>query len=38
VPDVSWDDVGALKNVREELKIAILVIKFEKYLSNKRSF
>jgi ribosome biogenesis ATPase len=26
VPDVSWDDVGALKNVREELKIAILVI------------
>ena len=24
VPDVSWDDVGALKNVREELKIAIL--------------
>lgn len=25
VPDVSWDDIGALQNVREELKTAILV-------------
>jgi ribosome biogenesis ATPase len=24
VPDVSWDDIGALQNVREELKIAVL--------------
>ena len=26
VPDVSWDDIGALQNVRDELKTAILVI------------
>ena len=25
VPDITWDDVGALENVREELSIAILV-------------
>lgn len=25
VPDVSWDDIGALQNVRDELKTAILV-------------
>jgi ribosome biogenesis ATPase len=25
VPGVTWDDVGSLKDVREELKIAILV-------------
>lgn len=25
VPDVTWDDVGSLKNVREELQLAILV-------------
>ena len=24
VPDVSWDDIGALQNVRDELKIAVL--------------
>ena len=24
VPDVSWEDIGALQNVREELKTAIL--------------
>lgn len=29
VPDVSWDDVGALSNVREELQTAILApVKF----------
>ena len=27
VPDVSWDDIGALQNVRDELKTAILVNK-----------
>lgn len=26
VPDVTWDDVGALEAVREELSYAILVI------------
>ena len=26
VPDVTWDDVGALETIREELSIAILVI------------
>ena len=25
IPDVTWDDVGALKDVREELTMAILV-------------
>ena len=25
VPDVSWDDVGALDDVKEELLLAILV-------------
>ena len=25
VPDVSWEDVGALENIREELSLAILV-------------
>ena len=25
IPDVTWDDVGALKAVREELQMAILV-------------
>lgn len=25
VPDVTWDDVGSLQNIREELKLAILV-------------
>jgi ribosome biogenesis ATPase len=28
VPDVTWDDIGALKNVREELQTAILVNNF----------
>jgi ribosome biogenesis ATPase len=29
VPDVSWDDVGALSNVREELQTAVLApVKF----------
>ena len=27
IPDVTWEDVGALKDVREELTMAILVIK-----------
>lgn len=25
VPDVTWDDIGALKDIREELKLAVLV-------------
>lgn len=25
VPDVNWEDVGALENIREELSLAILV-------------
>ena len=25
VPDVTWDDVGALEDIREELSLAILV-------------
>ena len=25
VPDITWDDVGALERVREELTMAILV-------------
>ena len=25
VPDITWDDVGALEGIREELSIAILV-------------
>ena len=25
IPDVTWDDVGALKDIREELTMAILV-------------
>lgn len=25
VPDVTWDDIGALSDVREELQMAILV-------------
>lgn len=25
VPDVTWDDIGALESVRDELKTAILV-------------
>ena len=25
IPDVTWDDIGALKDVREELTMAILV-------------
>lgn len=25
VPDVTWDDIGALQDVREELQLAILV-------------
>ena len=25
IPDVTWDDIGALSNVREELDMAILV-------------
>ena len=25
VPDMTWDDVGALESIREELSIAILV-------------
>lgn len=25
VPDVTWDDIGALKDIREELQMAILV-------------
>ena len=27
IPDVTWEDVGALKDVREELTMAILVTK-----------
>lgn len=26
VPDVTWEDVGALQDIREELTMAILVI------------
>lgn len=29
VPDVTWDDVGSLQDIREELKLAILVSLFE---------
>ena len=25
IPDVTWDDVGALENIREDLTMAILV-------------
>ena len=25
IPDVTWDDIGALKDVREELEMAIMV-------------
>lgn len=25
IPDVTWDDIGALSDVRDELKMAILV-------------
>ena len=25
IPDVTWDDIGALQNIREELHMAILV-------------
>ena len=25
VPDITWDDVGALESIREELSISILV-------------
>ena len=25
IPDVTWDDIGALHEVREELQLAILV-------------
>jgi len=25
IPDVTWDDIGALKAVRQELQIAIMV-------------
>lgn len=25
IPDVTWDDVGSLKDIREELQLAILV-------------
>lgn len=28
VPDVTWDDVGSLKDVREDLQLAILVVVF----------
>lgn len=28
VPDVTWEDVGALQDIREELTMAILVITF----------
>lgn len=28
VPDVTWDDVGSLQDIREELKLAILVSNF----------
>lgn len=28
VPDVTWDDVGSLADIREELKMSILVIQF----------
>lgn len=31
VPDVTWEDVGSLQDIREELKLAILVgIKLQK--------
>lgn len=29
VPDVTWDDVGSLVDVREELKMSILVSNFK---------
>lgn len=32
VPDVTWDDVGALQNVREELATAILVTRLKSCL------
>lgn len=28
VPDVTWDDIGSLKDVREELKMSIMVWRF----------
>lgn len=28
VPDVTWDDVGSLRDIREELQMAILVSTF----------
>lgn len=32
VPDVTWDDVGSLKDVREDLQLAILApVKFQKH-------
>ncbi|XP_020604355.1 nuclear valosin-containing protein-like [Orbicella faveolata] len=37
IPDVTWEDVGALKNVREELTMAILVnILVGKYSGSQR--
>ena len=33
IPDVTWDDIGALKDVREELQLAILVsLSYSSYL------
>lgn len=32
VPDVTWEDVGALLDIREELTMAILVITFGLHL------
>jgi len=31
VPDTTWDDIGALKNIREELEVSILVICYLHY-------
>ena len=33
VPDVTWDDVGSLKNIRKELKERILVIFYDTFLA-----
>lgn len=35
VPDVTWDNVGALSHVRQELHLAILVSFLNSFLSNE---
>ena len=34
VPDVTWNDIGALEDIREELKMAIMVNYIHKVLYN----